>query len=191
MTGERVLIHGAAGGVGVLAVQLARWRGARVTGTASRANLEFVRGLGADEVIDYQATRFEHVVRDIDVVFDTVGGETLERSWGVIKPGGRVVSIPASVAGAADERTRAAFFIVEPSRSQLEEIGWLIDSGAIRPIVGGVFPLADARQAYQHKPAHGKTVLQVASSSITALAARNGAPTALPGSAPANLSWLL
>jgi NADPH:quinone reductase-like Zn-dependent oxidoreductase len=161
VAGERVLIHGAAGGVGVFAVQLARWRGARVTGTASLANLDFVRGLGADEVIDYQATRFEDVLRDIDVVFDTVGGQTLERSWCVLQPGGRLVTIAASGERTADQRTRAAFFIVEPSRSQLEEIAWLIDSGAIRPIVGSVFPLGDARQAYQHKPAHGKVVLQV------------------------------
>src|SRR5947207_3298054 len=97
--GQRVLIHGAAGGVGTFAVQLARWRGARVTGTASAANLDFVRGLGADEVIDYRAERFEDVVRDVDVVFDTVGGETLERSWGVLKPGGRLVR-----ARAADRR---------------------------------------------------------------------------------------
>jgi NADPH:quinone reductase-like Zn-dependent oxidoreductase len=159
--GQRVLIHGAAGGLGVFAVQIARWRGARVIGTASRANLDFVRGLGADEVIDYQATPFEAVVRDIDVVFDTVGGETLERSWGVLKTRGRLVTVAASGERTVDERTRAAFFIVKPSRRQLEEIGWLIDSVAIRPIVGGVFPLAEARQAYQHKPVRGKTVLQV------------------------------
>jgi NADPH:quinone reductase-like Zn-dependent oxidoreductase len=100
--GQRVLIHGAAGGVGTFAVQLARWRGARVTGTASAANLDFVRGLGADEVIDYRAERFEDVVRDVDVVFDTVGGETLERSWGVLKPGGRLVTVAAS--GGTDDR---------------------------------------------------------------------------------------
>jgi NADPH:quinone reductase-like Zn-dependent oxidoreductase len=172
LTGDRVLIHGAAGGVGVFAVQLACWRGAHVTGTASRANLDFVRGLGAEEVIDYQATRFEDVVGGIDVVFDTVGGETLARSWGVLKPDGRLITIvspsprplPQGESGSdgeADERTRAAFFIVEPNRSQLEEIAWLIDSSAIRPIVGDVFPLAEARQAYEHKPARGKIVLQV------------------------------
>jgi NADPH:quinone reductase-like Zn-dependent oxidoreductase len=161
VSGQRVLIHGAAGGVGVFAVQLARWRGARVTGTASRANRDLVRRLGADEVIDYRATRFEDAVRDIDVVFDTVGGETLERSWGVLKPGGRLVTIAASGERTADERTRTAFFVVEPSRNQLEEIAWLIDSGAVRPIVGSVYPLAEARQAYQHKPAHGKAVLHV------------------------------
>jgi NADPH:quinone reductase-like Zn-dependent oxidoreductase len=161
VAGERVLIHGAAGGVGVFAVQLARWRGARVIGTASRAGLDLVRGLGADQVIDYRATRFEDVVRDIALVFDTVGGETLARSWSVLQPGGRLVTVAASGEGTADERTRAAFFIVEPRRSQLEEIAWLIDSGAIRPIVGRVLPLAEARQAYQQKPAYGKTVFQV------------------------------
>jgi NADPH:quinone reductase-like Zn-dependent oxidoreductase len=161
LTGERVLIHGAAGGVGLFAVQLACWRGAHVTGTASRANLDFVRGLGAEEVIDYQATRFEEEVRDFDLVFDTVGGETLTPSWGVLKPGGRLVTIVSSGIETADERTRAAFFIVEPSKIQLEEIAWLIDSAAIRPIVGSVFPLAEARLAYQHKPLHGKIVLQV------------------------------
>jgi NADPH:quinone reductase-like Zn-dependent oxidoreductase len=162
LTGERVLIHGAAGSVGVFAVQIARWRGAHVTGTASKVNLEFVRGLGADEVIDYQTTPFEDVVRDIDVVFDTVGGETLHRSWGVLKSDGRVVTIAASEEQTVDARSRSAFFIVEPSRRQLEEIAWLIDSGAIRPIVGSVFPFIEARQAYLNMPIHGKTVLQVA-----------------------------
>jgi NADPH:quinone reductase-like Zn-dependent oxidoreductase len=158
--GERVLIHGAAGGVGVFAVQLAHWRGARVIGTASAANLEFVRGLGAGEVIDYRAARFEDVVRDVDVVFDAVGGETLDRSWTVLRPGGRLVTI-VSVEKPADERGQAAFFIVEPSARQLDEVARLIDSGVIRPIIGKVFPLADARQAYQFKPERGKVVLQV------------------------------
>src|SRR5215469_10289959 len=102
--GQRVLIHGAAGGVGTCAVQLARWRGARVTGTASAANLDVVRRLGADEVIDYRAERFEDVVRDVDVVFDAVGGETLERSWGVLKPAGRLITVAASGERTTDER---------------------------------------------------------------------------------------
>jgi NADPH:quinone reductase-like Zn-dependent oxidoreductase len=161
VAGQRVLIHGAAGGVGTFAVQLARWRGAQVTGTASAANLDFVRSLGADEVIDYRAQRFEDVVRDVDVVFDTVGGETLERSWGVLKPGGRLVTVAASGERTTDERIRAAYFIVEPSLTQLTEIARLIDRGALRPVVGAVFPLAEARQAYQHKPGHGKVVLRV------------------------------
>jgi NADPH:quinone reductase-like Zn-dependent oxidoreductase len=151
-----VLIHGAAGGVGNFAVQLARWRGARVTGTASAANLDFVRSLGADEVIDYRAERFEDVVRDVDVVFDTVGGETVARSWGVLKPGGRLVTVAASGERTSDECIRAEYFIVEPSRTQLAEIARLIDGAALRPVVGAVFPLAEARQAYQHKPSHGK-----------------------------------
>jgi NADPH:quinone reductase-like Zn-dependent oxidoreductase len=158
---DRVLIHGAAGGVGAFAVQIAHWRGAHVTGTASRHNFDLVRTLGADQVIDYRATRFEDLVRDLDVVFDTVGGDTLERSWGVLKPDGRLVTIVAAAEETADERTRTAFFIVEPSKTQLEEISWLIDSGAIRPIVGSVFPLAEARQAYERKPPFGKAVLQV------------------------------
>lgn len=160
--GQSVLIHGAAGGVGTLAVQLACWRGARVTATASADNLDFVRSLGADEVIDYRAQQFEDVARDVDVVFDTVGGETLERSWGVLKPGGRLVTVAASGEQTTDERIRAAYFIVEPSRTQLAEIARLIDGGALRPVVGAVFPLAEGRQAYQHKPARGKVVLRVA-----------------------------
>ena len=159
--GQRVLIHGAAGGVGTFAVQIAHWRGARVIGTASAANLDFVRSLGADEVIDYRAERFEDVARDVDVVFDTVGGETLERSWGVLKSGGRMVTVAASGEQTTDQRVRAAYFIVEPSRTQLAEIARLIDGGALRPIVGAVFPLAEARQAYQYKPVRGKIVLRV------------------------------
>src|SRR5215813_14031986 len=150
-----------AGVAGTFAVPLARWRDARVTGTASAANLDFVRSLGADEVIDYRAERFEDVVRDVDVVFDTVGGETLERSWGVLKPGGRLVTVAASGEQTTDERIRAAYFIVEPSQTQLAEIARLLDGGTLRPVVGAVFPLAEARQAYQHKPVRGKVVLRV------------------------------
>jgi NADPH:quinone reductase-like Zn-dependent oxidoreductase len=156
-----VLIHGAAGGVGVFAVQLARWQGAYVIGTASASNLAFVRALGADKVIDYRAQRFEDVVHGLDVVFDTVGGDTLERSWGTLKPGGRLVTIATSSESSHDPRIRAAFFIVEASRTQLEIIARLIDGGQLRPVVGGVFPLTQAHQAYEHKPTHGKTVLRV------------------------------
>jgi NADPH:quinone reductase-like Zn-dependent oxidoreductase len=156
-----VLIHGAAGGVGTFAVQLAHWRGARVTGTASAANIDFVRSLGADEVIDYRAERFEDVVRDVDAVFDTVGGDTLRRSWSVLKPGGRLVTVAASEEDAQDERTREAFFIVQPRRAELEEIARRIDAGQVRPVVGAEFPLADAIRAYQTKPLRGKVVLRV------------------------------
>jgi NADPH:quinone reductase-like Zn-dependent oxidoreductase len=166
--GQRVLIHGAAGGVGVCAVQLARWRGAHVIGTASADNAAFVRGLGADEVIDYRARRFEDVAHGVDVVFDTVGGETLERSWGVLKPGGRLVTIAASGEVSAEPRVREAFFVVEANRAQLDEIARLIDGGHLRPVVDAVFPLAQARQAYEHKPAHGKVVLRVADGGLPA-----------------------
>ena len=159
--GEHVLIHGGAGGVGVFAVQLAHRRGARVTATAGAGNLDFVRGLGADEVIDYRDERFEERVRGVDVVFDTVGGDTQRRSWGALKPGGRLVTVAASGERTTDERIRAAYFIVEPSRTQLAEIARLIEGGALRPVVGAVFPLAEARQAYQHKPVRGKVVLRV------------------------------
>ena len=100
------------------------------------------------------------VVRDVDVVFAADGVETLDRSWKVLRPGGRLVT-NVSVEKAADERGRAAFFIVEPNARQLDEVARLIDAGVIRPIVGKVFRLADARQAYRFKPERGKVVLQV------------------------------
>jgi NADPH:quinone reductase-like Zn-dependent oxidoreductase len=159
--GERVLIHGAAGSVGSIAVQLARRTGARVVGTASAANLEFVRGLGADEVIDYREARFEDVVREVDVVFDTVGGDTLARSWGVLRPGGRMVTVAASSERADEPRIREAFFIVEPSGTQLARLAGMIEAGELRPSVDSVLPLADARRAYGRKPPRGKVVLAV------------------------------
>lgn len=159
--GQRVLIHGGSGAVGAFAVQLAKWRGARVTATASAHNLERVRALGADEVIDYRFGRFEEQVRDVDAVFDTVGGETLARSWGVLRPGGKLVTIAAAGEVATDERTEQAFFIVGANRSQLIEVARLIDAGVLRPEIDGVFPLAEARAAYEYKPRHGKAVLRV------------------------------
>src|SRR5215470_17523670 len=95
--GQRVLIHGAAGGVGGFAVQIARWHGAHVVGTASAGNRAFVLGLGANEVIDYRRVKFEQAARDIDVVLDTIGGETRERSWQVLKPGGILVTLPEPI----------------------------------------------------------------------------------------------
>jgi NADPH:quinone reductase-like Zn-dependent oxidoreductase len=162
--GERVLIHGGAGGVGIFAVQSAHWRGAQVIATASSLNLEFVRSIGADEVIDYKTTRFERHARDIDVVFDVVGGETLVRSWSVLRPGGRVVTIAAQSEAVSDQRVREAFFIVEPNRTQLVEIARLLDAGSIRPFVEAVFPLAEARDAYacaKRGGMRGKIALQV------------------------------
>ena len=145
---ERVLIHGGAGGVGVFAVQLAKWRGAQVIATASKHNLDFVRSLGADEVIDYRTTRFEEIARGMDVVFDAVGGETLDRSWGVLKPNGRLMTIAAQSEAYSEPRVRGAFFIVEPNQGQLVEISKLLDSGRIRSFVEAVFGLEQAREAY-------------------------------------------
>jgi len=159
--GQRVLIHGASGGVGLFAVQLARRCGARVVATASASNLELVRGLGAEEALDYRTVRFDEVVRDVDVVFDTVGGETLARSWSVLKQGGKLVTVAASGEQARSERVREAFFIVEANRTQLAEVAGLIDAGELSVVVGAVFPLAEGRQAYGYKPAHGKVVLRV------------------------------
>ena len=160
--GQRVLVHGAAGGVGSFAVQLARHKKAHVIATASAANADFVTALGADEVIDYQTTPFETVVRDVDVVLDTVGGDTRDRSWGVLRKGGRLVTIAADAERLKQQRVRDAFFIVEPNRNQLIEISRLIDTGVVRPVVGAVFAMENFRQAYKQKPVHGKIVLRIA-----------------------------
>jgi NADPH:quinone reductase-like Zn-dependent oxidoreductase len=159
--GERVLIHGAAGSVGLFAVQLARGIGAYVIATASEHNVEFARGLGADEVIDYRARPFEDAATGVDVVFDTVGGDTLARSWPILRPGGRMVTIAADAEHTTEQRVKDAFFIVEPNREQLSRIARMIDAGELRPVVGGAFPLAEARRAYAHKPVRGKVVLVV------------------------------
>jgi NADPH:quinone reductase-like Zn-dependent oxidoreductase len=158
--GQRVLIHGGAGGVGSFAVQFARMQGAHVIATVSAANVDFVRELGANEVIDYRAERFEDRVQGVDAVFDTVGGDTLRRSWNVLKSGGRLVTIAASEEGSQDERTRQAFFIVETRQAELAEIARLIDAGDVRPVVGGEFPMDEAILAYQTKPVRGKVALR-------------------------------
>ena len=163
---KSVLIHGAAGGVGTYAVQLARWAGARVIATASARNGDFLRELGAEQVIDYATTPFEDVVHDVDVVFDMVGGETLARSWQVVKPGGVIVSVvsPPPAEPTVTNGARFVWFIVEPNGEQLRRIGAMLDAGQIRPIVDQVFPLAEARQAYiaaaQGHP-RGKIVLRI------------------------------
>ncbi|QBD76404.1 NADP-dependent oxidoreductase [Ktedonosporobacter rubrisoli] len=164
--GQTVLVTGAAGGVGVFAVQIASWAGAHVIGTASGRNLDFLRELGAHEAIDYTATRFDEVVHDVDVVLDTVGGETQERSWKVLKKGGVLISVanPPSPEQAKAHGVRSVWFIVEPNRQQLGQIAELIDAGHVRPIIDTVLPLAQARQAFaQGASGHtrGKIVLRV------------------------------
>ena len=164
-----MLVHGGAGGVGSFAVQLARWRGARVTATSSARDIDLVRGLGADEVIDYRTQRFEDAVADLDLVFDTVGGETWERSWDVLRPGGRLVSIavPRPPEREPGDGRRAIWFVVEIDREQLREIGRLIDAGLVRPIVSAVLPLERGLEAYgsgRRSGGPGKVVLLVAGS---------------------------
>jgi NADPH:quinone reductase-like Zn-dependent oxidoreductase len=167
VAGQTVLIHGAAGGVGVFAVQLAHWAGAHVITTASARNRDFLHELGANEVIDYTTTRFEDGVHDVDLVFDTIGGATLQRSWQVIKPGGILVTIvspPPSFENAKAHGIRPFYFEVEPNRDELIQIGTLIDAGHLRPIIDTVFPLSQARQAYEQGArghTRGKIVLRV------------------------------
>jgi NADPH:quinone reductase-like Zn-dependent oxidoreductase len=163
--GERVLIQGAAGAVGVFAVQLAKSRGAHVIATASARNLEFVAGLGADEVLDYAKGPFEEQVRDVDVVFDGVGGETLQRSWSVLKPKGRMVTIAASEEDTSDARVKDAFFIVVPDQKQLYLIAEMLRSGSLRTVVDTVVPWNKAPQAYLNtvpRRGRGKVVVDVA-----------------------------
>jgi NADPH:quinone reductase-like Zn-dependent oxidoreductase len=153
--GQRVLIHGAAGGVGHFAVQLARARGGYVIGTASAD----VRELGAHEIVD--PTGFEDAVEEVDLVFDTAGGERLERSPDVLRPGGRLVSVaeePPSRDGIV-----STYFVVEPNRGQLVELAALADRGELRPAIAEVFSLADARAAFERlaERPRGKIVLRV------------------------------
>jgi NADPH:quinone reductase-like Zn-dependent oxidoreductase len=163
---QKVLIHAASGGVGSMAVQLAKAKGAYVIGTASARNADFVRELGVDEFIDYQSTQFETVVHDVDVVFDTIGGDTQERSFGVLRTGGFLVSIvaPPSQETATKYGVQSAMLSVQPNAAQLNEITELIDSGKLKPFVETVLPLSEARQAHEMSQSgrtRGKIVLQV------------------------------
>lgn len=165
--GQTVLIHAAAGGVGSFAVQLAKARGAQVIATASAVNTGIVAELGADQFVDYTKTRFEEIVKDVDVVFDTLGGDTQDRSWQVLKPGGILVSIisPPVEETAAKHGVRSAFVFVQPNGQQLAAIARLIDEGRMKPIIHTVLPLSEARQAQvisQGGHARGKIVLHVA-----------------------------
>jgi NADPH:quinone reductase-like Zn-dependent oxidoreductase len=161
--GQRVLVHGAAGGVGHFAVQLARMRGAYVIGTASAANVETVRELGADEVVDHSSVRFEDAVRDVELVFDTAGGDRLERSPAVLRRGGRLVSVAAEPP--QEDGISSTYFVVEPNREQLVELARIADEGGLRPAIDQVFPIVDARRAFERSlagQARGKIVLRVA-----------------------------
>jgi NADPH:quinone reductase-like Zn-dependent oxidoreductase len=162
--GQTVLIHGAGGNVGAYAVQMARNAGLEVFATASSKDLDYVRELGADTAIDYRETPFEDVVRAVDIVLDTVGGDTLMRSIGVLKPGGILVSVVEDIAAKAG--VRAVYFIVEVTTDRLNTIAELFDSKKLVPQVGTVLPLADAQVAHQMLAGaphgRGKIVLSVA-----------------------------
>jgi len=165
--GQTVLIHAAAGGVGTFAVQLAKWKGAKVIGTASPHNHEYLRTLGADQLIDYNKQRFEDVVSDVDMVFDTVGGETQDRSWQVLKKDGVLASIVRGTKihdTAAEHNARGEFVFVQPNAEQLTQIAKLIDDGTIKVVIEKVFPFDEikaAQELSQQGHVRGKLVLQV------------------------------
>lgn len=164
--GQTVLIHGAAGGVGHYAVQFAKWKGAKVIGTATGEGVDSARELGADEVIDYKQKRFEDEVQDVDVVLDVIGGETQQRSWRVMKKGGILVSTVgiSSPEAAAEQGVRGEAIVRHPDAAQLARIAELIDAGHVKPVVETVLPLAEARRTHeisQAGHAHGKIVLCV------------------------------
>ena len=142
--GQRVLIHAGSGGVGHFAVQLAKWKGAYVFATASTKNQDLLRELGVDKAIDYTQQRFEDVARNIDIVLDTIGGETQERSWSVLKKGGVLVSLvqPPSEEKAKELGVRAAFVAGHPSGAQLAEIAKIIDAGKLAPVIDRILPLS-------------------------------------------------
>lgn len=166
--GDRVLVHAAAGGVGHLAVQLAAHVDAHVVGTASAGNESFLRDLGVDEFVDYRSRRFEAVLDEVDVVLDGVGGETLERSVGVVTEGGRIVTLPEPPDSELVERARAArdatveWFSVEPDAAALAEVRDQVVAGRVRPVVSGQYSLSEARAAHERSAdghVRGKLVL--------------------------------
>jgi len=165
--GQHVLIHGGAGGVGAYAVQLAALHGAQVTATASVRDEAFVAGLGARDVIDY-TSHFEEQVRDVDVVIDPVGGDTMARSWQVLRGGGTLVAIAERPPEGNGERhgARGVYFVVRPDAGQLRELAILIDKQQVRPMVSAVFELSalpDAFRAPRARRDPGKVVISVAS----------------------------
>ena len=164
--GQRVLIHAAAGGVGHIAVQLAKWKGAHVVGTAAARNHDFLRQLGVDQVIDYDTERFEDVVQPVDVVLDTMGGEIQTRSWKVVKRGGILVSVanPPSAEVAAAHGARQAFVFTQSNAAQLAEIAKLADAEKLKAIIETTLALSDAtrgQELSERGHQRGKIVLRV------------------------------
>ena len=165
-SGQRILITGASGGVGSLAVQLAKTKGAYVIGTASGRNEEFVRDLGADEFVDYTKQNFEEAVKDVDVVFDAVGGDTFARAFQTLKKGGFLVTLVEfpSEEKAQEFGVKAARVYCKPNAEQLAAISALVDEGRLKAHVATVLPLAEVKKAFQLSESgrtRGKIVLQI------------------------------
>ena len=165
--GQTVLIHGGSGGVGSFAIQIAKARGAKVIATASTPNQDLLKQLGADVAIDYTKTKFEEVAKDVDVVLDPVGKDTLARSYGVVKKGGIIVSLVSRVDQAELDKheIRGTPIAAKPNADELTEITKLIDEKKIKPIVSQVMPLTDAVKADEQAATHhtrGKIVLKIA-----------------------------
>ena len=163
--GQTVLIHGGAGGVGSIAVQLAKWRGATVIATGSDYSQQFLRELGADVTVDYRNQRFEDYAVNVDMVLDTVGRDTQVRSLGVLREGGILVSLVGLVPEARNPPAgvRAQSILVQANGSQLEQFGALLADSVIRPVVSYLFPLADAPAAHRQsetRSTRGKIVLE-------------------------------
>jgi NADPH:quinone reductase-like Zn-dependent oxidoreductase len=166
ITGQTVLIHGGSGGVGTFAIQIAKARGAKVIVTASTRNQDLLKQLGADVAIDYTKQKFEEIIKDVDVVLDSVGEETLKSSYGLVKNGGCVVSIVARPDRTELEKhgIRGAFISVKPNADELAEIGKLIDQKKIKVIVSQTYPLSEAIKAQEQIATghtRGKVVLKV------------------------------
>jgi NADPH:quinone reductase-like Zn-dependent oxidoreductase len=165
--GQTILIHGAAGGVGSFAVQLAHWAKAHVVGVDAPWNHDLLLKLGCDQVIDFTTTRFEDVIHDVDVVLDAVGiGDAMDRSWSIVRKGGTLISLakPLSQDQAATYAVKAIFFVVTPNQNQLTRMSELIDAGQLHPLVSKVLSLSQASEAYEHKKdgrTPGKIVLKV------------------------------
>jgi len=165
--GQTIFILGAAGNVGAYALQLAKHAGAKVIATASERDSDYVRSLGADQILDARKVRFEDVLQPVDAVIDTVGGEMRERSTRLLKPQARLVSSASSIPEAVKRAygDRVIFFLVEVTTERLKKLGRLFDDGFLRPDVGTVLPLQEARRAHAMLAgaphSRGKTVLQV------------------------------
>ena len=165
-SGQRILIHGASGGVGHFVVQLAKWKGAHVLATASTKNQELLRKLGANETIDYTSQKFEEVAEKVDLVLDTIGGDTQQRSWRVLNKGGALVSLVQLPSEQKARRfgVRGILCSVQPDGVQLSKIAELIDSAKLKPIIDRILPLSEARRAHelsQNGHIRGKIVLRV------------------------------